>query len=295
MQFTTLLLSSLGFLSYALAAPAAHTNHDEDEGSRQLRPRGDWPDFLKPRVRVYRYTDCEHNDRGTDVPNGYPLQAHELQVDKCYTFEKALKKAKAQKQHYLDELSNDPDVTEDDLLRAEHPEDYITEAMYWQLPKATQESIMQPAARCNVTIFSETNCKAGSRIVKVTNEAQNVCVPAHKGKSIRVDCYTQKELDAQVADGIGPTEEWKKSGILRYGEAIPGSASPGAQKSWLLPPVDPMGNYDKYSYENARTLAGRNHTKKALFRDRLEDCEKDEWDDCTWGPGPNGWCGATCP
>lgn len=272
MRLVAFVLSCASVLLGALGNPLLR-GADEDN-AHQLSSRSRWPNQLYPRIRLIRYSGCKHNST-----SAAELWTHAVQVERCLNFSKEVEKAKKSKKKLLDDLRYDPIVTAADIDRAEHPEDYLNEAIYWQLPPEQTKNLLKPIQRCNITIFSEFDCKDGSRVVKFTDEQSDVCIHAHGGKSVLADCYTAKELEALEEDGRGPPEHWKASGILRYGP----KNETYHQAQHLMPPYDVNldKTYDAESEDWLRTCAGRKATHKELMRDKFRKCGSKPLDSCT--------------
>ncbi|PPJ59142.1 hypothetical protein CBER1_03047 [Cercospora berteroae] len=287
MHFTKFLLHFLSFIQGIRATPTPVGDYTDFQEDHHLLRRNPWPDALYPRVRVVRYTGCRHN-----MTNYAHLQTRDIQTDRCITFDAELNAAHNGRDRWLNELKDKPHVTKEDIERANHPENYIFSGLYWQFPGANKKHLLMPMERCNVTIFSEPKCKVNSRIVKMTNEASDVCVPAIGGKSIFVDCYSADELKSLNKAGLGVTDQWRNTAILRYGAAN----ATGFRQQLLLPPIDKDLNktYDSQSDEWQRTCQGRKNTHKGIFKERIERCSRKTFlngDDCDWHSFGHQWLG----
>lgn len=140
------------------------------------------------------------------------------------------------------------------------------------------EDILKPAVRCNITVFDMPLC-SGYRVVKFTNEAQDVCIPAHGGHSIRVDCYTQDELNEYAkANNMTsfPPQSWRESAIARYNPQGRWEGE-GASNMQVLERVDPKKKYDKVKEPEmwARSKEGRYYVCRMLEQKWWERCEDD--------------------
>ncbi|KAM3420721.1 hypothetical protein BST61_g3971 [Cercospora zeina] len=291
MHFSKLLLSCLSLLHAITATPTPPANYlqdieSDDHQENHLLRRSPWPDQLYPRIRIVRYTGCRHN-----TTNYAHLQHRNIQIRRCITFDEQLNQARAERDNDLSALPDKPTVTKEDIDRANKPENYILSGLYWQFPAVNEKHLLMPMERCNITVYSEPNCKLNSRLVRFTNEASDVCIPAITGKSMYADCYSEEDLKYLDKHGLGATEQWKQSGILRYG---PTNAT-GWQEQYLLPPYEKELNktYDSHSDEWQRTCQGRKATHKGIFKERIKRCsEKGPLrDDCDWDTLGSQWLG----